>query len=75
MRTGRPVTAIAGLSMGGSQTLEIAMGNLASYAYVGVFSSGIFGARDGADVGRAAPGRHGRRRAQEGTEEGVVRDR
>ena len=48
VRTGRPVTAIAGLSMGGSQTLEIAMGNLASYAYVGVFSSGIFGARDGA---------------------------
>ncbi|HWB08902.1 MAG TPA: alpha/beta hydrolase-fold protein [Pirellulales bacterium] len=35
--------AIAGLSMGGAQTLDIAFTDLADYAYVGVFSSGIFG--------------------------------
>jgi enterochelin esterase family protein len=47
VRAGRASTAIAGLSMGGAQTLDIAMGNLASYAYVGVFSSGVFGIADG----------------------------
>jgi enterochelin esterase family protein len=41
--TGRAATAIAGLSMGGAQTLDIALGNLADYGYVGVFSSGVFG--------------------------------
>lgn len=40
--------AIAGLSMGGAQTLNIAMANLGRFAYVGVFSSGIFGSEDGA---------------------------
>jgi enterochelin esterase family protein len=35
--------AIAGLSMGGAQTLSIAVSDLSRYAYVGVFSSGIFG--------------------------------
>jgi enterochelin esterase family protein len=35
--------AIAGLSMGGAQTLDIAMGQLDDYAFVGVFSSGVFG--------------------------------
>jgi len=35
--------AIAGLSMGGMQTLNIAIPDLNSYSYVGVFSSGIFG--------------------------------
>jgi enterochelin esterase-like enzyme len=34
--------AIAGLSMGGAQSLEIAIPRLDDYAYVGVFSSGIF---------------------------------
>jgi enterochelin esterase-like enzyme len=34
--------AIAGLSMGGGQTINIAIPNLDDYAYVGVFSSGIF---------------------------------
>jgi enterochelin esterase-like enzyme len=33
--------AIAGLSMGGSQTLNIAIPHLNDYAYVGVFSSGV----------------------------------
>lgn len=36
--------AIAGLSMGGSQTLNIAFKHLDKFAYVGVFSSGILGA-------------------------------
>ena len=40
--TGRNNRAIAGLSMGGAQTLNIAIPNLPDYAYVGVFSSGIF---------------------------------
>ncbi len=35
--------AIAGLSMGGMQTLEIAMSDLDRFSYIGVFSSGIFG--------------------------------
>jgi enterochelin esterase family protein len=39
--------AIAGLSMGGMQTLNIAAGNLADYGYVGVFSSGVFGIAGG----------------------------
>jgi enterochelin esterase family protein len=47
VRTDRASTAIAGLSMGGAQTLDIAMGDLASYAYVGVYSSGVFGIADG----------------------------
>lgn len=34
--------AIAGLSMGGAQTLNIGIPNLEEYAYLGVFSSGIF---------------------------------
>jgi enterochelin esterase family protein len=35
--------AIAGLSMGGGQTLHIAFTHLEEFSYVGVFSSGIFG--------------------------------
>jgi enterochelin esterase family protein len=45
-RTDRASTALAGLSMGGVQTLDIAIGNLDDYAYVGVFSSGVFGIGD-----------------------------
>jgi enterochelin esterase-like enzyme len=41
--------AIAGLSMGGSQTLNIAFSHLDKFSYVGVFSSGILGG-GGADV-------------------------
>jgi enterochelin esterase family protein len=43
VRKERRDTAIAGLSMGGAQTLDIAFGDLESYGYVGVFSSGVFG--------------------------------
>jgi enterochelin esterase-like enzyme len=39
----RKHTAIAGLSMGGGQTLNISMSHLDRFAYVGVFSSGVFG--------------------------------
>lgn len=34
--------AMAGLSMGGAHTLHIAIPNLEEYAYIGVFSSGVF---------------------------------
>jgi enterochelin esterase-like enzyme len=40
--TDRNSRAIAGLSMGGGQTLSIAVPNLDKFAYVGVFSSGLF---------------------------------
>lgn len=43
LKSGSANRAIAGLSMGGAQTLDIAFGNLADYGYIGVFSSGIFG--------------------------------
>src|SRR5262245_9817753 len=55
VRTGRENRAIAGLSMGGSQTLNIAMGDLADYAYVGVFSSGVLGGGGGRGGRGAAP--------------------
>lgn len=35
--------AIAGLSMGGMQTLNVAFSHLDKFSYVGVFSSGVFG--------------------------------
>jgi enterochelin esterase-like enzyme len=38
--TDRPNRAMAGLSMGGSQTLNIAFRHLDKCAYIGVFSSG-----------------------------------
>ncbi len=41
--TDRASTAIAGLSMGGGQTLDIAASRLDKFGYVGVFSSGLFG--------------------------------
>jgi enterochelin esterase-like enzyme len=39
----RAHTAIAGLSMGGTQTLRVAIPHLDKFAYVGVFSSGLIG--------------------------------
>jgi enterochelin esterase family protein len=56
VRTGRENRAIAGLSMGGSQTLNIAIPNLADYAYVGVFSSGVLGGGGGRGRGAAPAG-------------------
>ncbi len=43
VHTDRSHTAIAGLSMGGAQTLNIIGQDLEKYGYVGVYSSGIFG--------------------------------
>jgi enterochelin esterase family protein len=40
--TDRQHRAMAGLSMGGGQTLNIAFPHLEDFAYIGVFSSGIF---------------------------------
>ena len=40
--------AIAGLSMGGEQSLKIALPHMEKFAYVGVYSAGIFGILDGA---------------------------
>jgi enterochelin esterase-like enzyme len=59
--TDRKNRAIAGLSMGGMQTLNITMTELDKFAYIGVFSSGIFGAgpaktAPGAAAPPAAPG-------------------
>ncbi len=48
--------AIAGLSMGGSQTLNISIPNLDKFAYVGVYSSGILGGgRGGGAAGTPPP--------------------
>jgi enterochelin esterase-like enzyme len=52
VRTDRAHRAIAGLSMGGSQTLNVAFLNLEKFAYIGVFSSG---ASLGGGRGAAAP--------------------
>ena len=51
--TGRESRAIAGLSMGGNQTLNIALPNLEKFGYVGVFSSGLLNvfARQPANAG------------------------
>ena len=43
VHTDRANRAMAGLSMGGAQTLNIGIPNLEKFAYLGVFSSGIFG--------------------------------
>jgi enterochelin esterase family protein len=43
VRAERASRAIAGLSMGGGQTLNIAIPNLDTFAYVGVFSAGLSG--------------------------------
>ena len=47
--------AIAGLSMGGAQTLNIAIADLSKFAYVGVYSSGIFGITGGFGGAPAGP--------------------
>lgn len=41
VRTGREDRAIAGLSMGGAETLRVAPLNLDKFAYIGVFSMGL----------------------------------
>ena len=51
----RANTAIAGLSMGGQQTLAVAIPRLGRFAYIGVFSSGL--------IPRSRNSRRGRGRA------------
>jgi enterochelin esterase family protein len=57
--TDRKNRAIAGLSMGGAQTLNIGVPNLEKFAYLGVYSSGVFGitgrGRDGSTNTPAGP--------------------
>lgn len=50
----RPHRAIAGLSMGGTQTLNVAIPHLDKFAYIGVFSSGLIGGLLGSQA--EAPG-------------------
>ena len=50
VKTDRANRAIAGLSMGGAQTLNVAFNRLGDFGYVGVFSSGLF------ELGRRGPG-------------------
>ncbi len=52
--TDRANSAIAGLSMGGGQTLQVAIPRLERFAYIGVFSSGLLGAFPGGGRGAAA---------------------
>jgi enterochelin esterase family protein len=53
--TDRQSRAIAGLSMGGSQTLNISMAHLEKFAYIGVFSSGVPGGGGRGAAPGAAP--------------------
>jgi len=54
--TDRPNCAIAGLSMGGMQTLDIAFRHLARFAYIGVYSSGaVLGGGRGAAAAPPPP--------------------
>jgi len=50
--TDRANTAIAGLSMGGNHTLQVAIPHLDQFAYVGVYSAGLLGAFPGLGGGR-----------------------
>jgi enterochelin esterase family protein len=47
VHTDRANRALAGLSMGGMQTLSIGIPNLEQFGYLGVYSSGIFGIAGG----------------------------
>src|SRR5689334_3235112 len=53
--TDRPNRAIAGLSMGGNQTLNISIPHLDKFAYIGVFSSGIISGARGAAPPQSGP--------------------
>jgi enterochelin esterase family protein len=53
--TDRTNTAIAGLSMGGGQTLQVAIPRLERFGYIGVFSSGLLGAFSAGGRGAGSP--------------------
>jgi enterochelin esterase-like enzyme len=48
--------ALAGLSMGGMQTLAIGIPNLEQFGYLGVYSSGVFGIAGGENRGQPPQG-------------------
>lgn len=54
-RSGR---ALAGLSMGGAQTLNIAVADLNKFGYLGVYSSGVFGMSQRQNSGPSWEERH-----------------
>jgi enterochelin esterase-like enzyme len=62
--TDRAHMAIAGLSMGGGQTLNISMSHLDRFAYVGVFSAGVFSFGRGGPPSPAPPPEWEQQRAQ-----------
>jgi enterochelin esterase family protein len=53
--TDRTHMAIAGLSMGGGQTLNISMSHLDRFSYIGVFSAGVFSFGRGGPPSPAPP--------------------
>ncbi|MDX1931775.1 MAG: alpha/beta hydrolase-fold protein [Capsulimonadales bacterium] len=55
VKTDRASRAIAGLSMGGFQTLAVAIPNLKDFGYIGVYSSGLFGIVPRNRPGQPAP--------------------
>ncbi len=63
--TDRPNRAIAGLSMGGAQTLNLLLANLEDFGYAGVFSSGVF-LRNSADWEKENEATLGNAAAKEG---------
>lgn len=66
--------AIAGLSMGGGQTLNIVITNLEKFGYVGVFSSGVFGITGrgpGADSGPTWEEQHKKALENTGLRKGI----
>ena len=56
VHTDRAHRAMAGLSMGGGQSLSIGIPHLEKFAYLGVFSSGIFGITGRGRGGKQPPG-------------------
>lgn len=56
VKANRENRAMAGLSMGGAHTLGIAIPNLDEYAYIGVFSSGVFELNNGPGNGEENDG-------------------
>jgi enterochelin esterase family protein len=55
VHTDKPNRAIAGLSMGGNQTLNAAIPHLEKFAYIGVYSSGLIGSYARANQAAPAP--------------------
>lgn len=70
--TDRAHRAIAGLSMGGSQTLNIAIPHLNEFSYIGVFSSGLLGVLGGGRGGRGPAGASGPPAAAPSSDSGAL---